>query len=116
MSELVVEPSDWLAKKTLIELKLPQEGVLVLAIRRAEGAYIGAPKGDMEIGAGDTLILYGPVERIDELDQRRRGRKGEVARQKAVEEHAEEMEELELIDDEIEQQRKTRQEEEETAS
>lgn len=106
VSELLVEPSDWLADKSLIELRLPQEGVLVLGIRRSSGAFLGTPRGDMEVRGGDTLILYGRVERIEELDQRRRGRKGDVARQKAIEEHEEELEEQELVDDQIEEELK----------
>ena len=106
VSELLVEPNDWLAQKTLMELKLPQEGVLVLGIKRVEGNFLGTPTGDMDIRAGDTLILYGPVERIEELDQRRRGRKGDVAHREAIEEHEEDLEEQEKIDDQIEDQRK----------
>ena len=52
----------------MIELKLPREGVLVLGIRRAAGAFLGAPTAEMEVHAGDTLILYGPVDRIEDLE------------------------------------------------
>jgi hypothetical protein len=109
VSELLVEPNDWLAEKTLIDVKLPREGVLVLGIHRAEGTFLATPTGDMEIHAGDTLILYGPVERIEELDQRRHGRKGDNAHLEAVEEHQEDLEEQEQIDDQLEQQRETAQ-------
>ena len=98
VSELLVEPNDWLAEKTLIELKLPQEGVLILGIHREEGAFLGTPTGDTDIHAGDTLILYAPVDRIEELDQRRRGKKGDEAHQEAVEEHEEDLEEQEQIE------------------
>jgi hypothetical protein len=98
VSELLVEPNDWLAQKTLMELKLPQEGVLVLGIKRTAGVFLGTPTADTDVHAGDTLILYGPVERIEELDQRRRGRKGDVAHREAVEEHEEDLEEQEKID------------------
>ena len=103
VSELLVEPNDWLATKTLIELRLPQEGVLVLGIHRAEGTYLGTPTAEMEIRAGDTLIIYGPVERIEELDRRRRGKKGDEAHKEAVEEHEEDLEEQEQLDEHIEQ-------------
>lgn len=102
VSELLIEPNDWLATKTLLELRLPQEGVLVLGVHRAEGAFLGTPTGDTEVRAGDTLILYGPVERIEELDQRRRGKKGDVAHNAAVEEHEEELEEQEQLDEQVE--------------
>lgn len=95
VSELLVEKLDWLAEKTLIELKLPTEGVLVLGIQRADGDYLGAPRADTQINAGDTLVLYGPIHRVEELDQRRRGRQGDAAHQEAVTEHEEILEEQE---------------------
>jgi hypothetical protein len=89
VTELSVSPNDWLAKKTLIELKLPAEGVLVLGIRRREGDYLGAPHATTEIRAFDTVVLYGPIGRIKELDERRAGRRGEKAHQSAKSEHHE---------------------------
>ena len=112
ISELLVEPTDWLAEKTLLELKLPNEGVLVLAVRRSEGAFLGTPTGDMEVHAGDTLVLYGPIDRIEELDRRRQGKKGEKAHQEAVEEHEENLEEQEELDEQIEEKRKAMETEE----
>ncbi|TWT85990.1 potassium/proton antiporter [Posidoniimonas polymericola] len=102
VSELLVEPRDWIADKTLIELRLPTEGVLVLGLQRPGKPYVGAPTGDTTIEAGDTLILYGRVERIEELDERRHGRRGDAAHKEAVEEHEQEKEEQEehLEDDE----------------
>ena len=79
VSELVVEKHDWLANKTLIDLRLPHEGVLILGIQRPGEAYRGAPTGDTEILPDDTLIVYGPVDRIGEIDQRRRGFQGDQA-------------------------------------
>lgn len=93
VSELAVEPQDWLAEKTLRDLKLPTEGVLVLGIRREDGAYLGTPTADMVIHPGDTLVIYGPIDRIGELDQRRKGRSGEIAHQEAMHELEEVIEE-----------------------
>ncbi|QDT08990.1 TrkA C-terminal domain-containing protein [Planctomycetes bacterium K23_9] len=89
VTELSVSPNDWLAKKTLIELRLPAEGVLVLGIRRREGDYLGAPHATTEIRAFDTVVLYGPIGRIKELDERRSGRRGDKAHQSAKAEHHE---------------------------
>lgn len=101
VSELLVKNRDWLADKTLSELKLPNEGVLVLGIRRGEdGKYVGAPKGDTTVHAGDTLTLYGPIDRIEELDRRRQGRQGDDAHQQAVEVLADELNELASATDE----------------
>lgn len=84
VTEMQVEPEDWLAGKTLIEAALPAEGVLILGIQRSGGDYIGAPRGGDEIRAGDTLILYAPTHRLEELDQRTQGYGGERAHSEAV--------------------------------
>lgn len=92
VSELMVEAHDWLAGKSLDELRLPREGVLVLGIQRTAGPYLGAPTADTVIRPGDNLILYGSIERIQELDTRRRGRSGDKAHAKAIAAHSERLE------------------------
>lgn len=52
--ELAVEPDDWMADRALAELKLRDEGVVVLGINRANGAYVGAPTGESACGPGTT--------------------------------------------------------------
>lgn len=83
--ELAVAPEDWLAGRELGELRLNDEGVMVLGIQRADGSgYDGTPQGNTTIHAGDTLILYGHADRIAELDERRAGTPGEQAHHQAV--------------------------------
>ncbi len=82
--ERVVEPGDWLAGRTLADLKLREEGVLVLGIRRRDGTYVGAPRGWTEIRPGDTLIIYGRAALLDELCRRRAGPEGDQAHLRAV--------------------------------
>lgn len=84
ITEMLVEADDWLANRTLIDLNLPAEGVLVLGVQRGGGGYLGAPKGTTEILPGDTLILYGLIERLDELDARKADRAGAAAHRAAV--------------------------------
>ncbi len=105
VSELAVETNDWIAEKSLMELRLPTEGVLVLGIRRNSGIYFGNPTAEMVIHAGDLLTLYGPNDRIAELDQRGRGRVGDDAHDKAVKAHEVELVEQENLDAEIERDR-----------
>ncbi len=102
VSELYVEPRDWLTNRTLIDLKLPHEGVLILGIRRAGGAFLGTPTGDMKVLAGDTLILYGPVDRIRDLDCRSRGSEGDLAHAEAIAEQREELTEQVQLNSQIE--------------
>ena len=105
VSELAVGPKDWLAEKSLVDLRLPNEGVLVLGIRRSQGAFLGTPTADMVIHAGDTLILYGTVDRIEELDRRRSGPRGDEAHKEAVDVHSEDLEGQVELDGQIEQSR-----------
>lgn len=83
VSELLVRPSDWMADKTLAELRTNDEGILVLGIQR-DRTYLGAPTGALRILAGDNVLVYGPQERIVELDERPAGPVGDAARQDAV--------------------------------
>lgn len=61
---------------------------LVAGVRRPDDTWLGAPKGDTSVDAGDTLLLYGRVEAIAALDERRRGERGDRAHEEAVAEHA----------------------------
>ncbi len=86
VSELKVEPSAWVAGRNLAELRLGDEGVQVLAVCRTGGDFIGAPTGRTYIRRGDTIILYGKVQQLAELDVRESGESGEIAHQQRVEE------------------------------
>lgn len=86
VSELLVEELDWIAGRTLAELTLRDEGVVVLGVHRASGTYLGAPDGDTVVRAGDVLTLYGREERVAELDRRARDAAGDAAHATAVRE------------------------------
>jgi hypothetical protein len=84
VAELVVEPHDWIAGRTLGELTLRDEGVVVLGIRRPRGPYVGTPDGHATVHAGDVLTLYGREERVVELDRRAHDAEGDRAHANAV--------------------------------
>jgi len=73
VAELQVEPEDWIADHELKDLRLRDEGIMILGITRKSGKYIGAPMGDTRIQAYDTLILYGRVSALTNLDERKQG-------------------------------------------
>jgi hypothetical protein len=75
--EILVEPGDWLVDRTLRDLALQEEGVLVLGVRRPDGSYHGAPSGRTLLRAADTLVVYGRASRLAELDRRREGPEAE---------------------------------------
>ncbi len=82
-----VKQNSWVAGKTLAQAQLQQEGVLVLGIYRADGSYLGAPKGRTVINAEDTLIAYGKSEVLQEIEDRIVGNLGDVEHRDAVSEH-----------------------------
>ena len=98
VSELHVHQDDWLDGKTLAESQLASEGVLVLGIERADGHYIGAPRGVSRIQADDTLILYSSQDQMLNLIDRRADFLGNLQHVMAVTKH------LNVIDEEQEVQ------------
>ena len=84
VKEMLAVPDGWLTGRTLAELRLRDEGVLVLGVVRSDGSYLGVPTGDTQIDEGDSLILYGRDARFAELTARPRGHEGDVAHRRAV--------------------------------
>lgn len=75
--ELVVEDGDWFCGRSLRELALPDEGVVVLGIEREDGRWVGAPKSTARLHAGDLVTLYGRGPTIDRIDARDRSAESE---------------------------------------
>lgn len=84
VKEMLAVPDGWITARTLGELRLRDEGVLVLGIVRADGSYLGVPTRETRIDAGDTAILYGRDGAFAELTTRRRGEAGDEAHARAV--------------------------------
>ncbi len=82
--ELLVCQGDWIANKLLAESRLTSEGVLVLGIHRRGGVYVGSPDGQTMIMSEDVLTVYGPIDRLEELDIRKTGFDGDRAHRIAV--------------------------------
>lgn len=82
--ELLVKPGDWIDGLRLMDARPRNEGVMVLAVKNAEGAFIGTPSGETVVAAGDTLVLYGRTAALSSLDQRRKGWEGDKSHREAV--------------------------------
>lgn len=99
LAELAVADGDWIAGRSLGEVKLRDEGILVLGIHKPDGAYLGTPDGATEVQAHDTLLVYARQSALESLDERQRGVRGDRDHRQAVREQAEvevqEREELE---------------------
>jgi hypothetical protein len=107
--EVHVREGDWVAGKNLRACYLPEEGITVLGIIRNDGTYIGGPKGDTEVYEDDTLILYGQVEKLQELDKRRADFAGDVAHQRAVQQQQKQRQDEERKDLEHKRRRRAEQ-------
>jgi len=70
IGEIRIERDDRINGKTLAEAGLSDSGVLVLGIGSADGAFEGAPRASHRIVAGETLIVYGQPEAVEELSCR----------------------------------------------
>lgn len=84
VTELQVMPGDWLAGRSLTDLELPEEGVIVLALRQAGGGFVGAPRGRTVVHPGDTLYLYGRASVLSDLDRRPATPSGDEAHHAAM--------------------------------
>lgn len=83
VSEMSLAEGSWLTGQTLADLRLSDEGVLVLGVQR-DDEYFGAPKGHTVCRPGDVLVLYGHAHRLADLDQRPSGSIGRRLHQQAV--------------------------------
>ena len=68
-----IERDSWLADRALADLALRSEGVTVLGVEHPDGTYQGAPDGSPALRQGETLILDGRSDRLQELSNRREG-------------------------------------------
>ncbi len=90
---MATEAGDWIVGRPLGELRLRDEGILVLGVVRPNGTYVGAPGKETCIEAGDTVILYGRDEAFADLAVRPQGAEGEQAHHEAVTEQRQAVEE-----------------------
>ncbi len=84
VKDIPVETGSWLADRTLGELRLRDEGVVVLGIGRPDGSYIGAPSGETYLRPGDTVMVYGRDSAVLGLMHRDAGREGDRRHEEAV--------------------------------
>lgn len=98
VTEIQAGEGCWLVGNNLSQLRLADEGIQVLGIRRADGEYIGTPTGTTYIRNGDTLLTYGRAAQLSELETRRAGPEGDRAHEFRVQEQQLAIEEQQLMD------------------
>jgi hypothetical protein len=74
---LPVHENSWMAGKSLREMALADEGILILSVTRENGFVIGTPASRTVLQAGDRLLFYGIENSADRLRERDCGSVGD---------------------------------------
>jgi len=82
--EKQVDKGDWVAAHSLKELKLSEEGVLVLGVQMPDGSFIGAPRGSTFLPVGGRIIAYGQEQALQRIMDREVGPEGDIEHKEAV--------------------------------
>lgn len=85
VGHIIAEPNTWITGKTLRDLALISEGVLVLNIERKDGRVLGTPGPQTCVRSGDHLLLYGHERGIADLVERPPGAAGDEFHELAIE-------------------------------
>ena len=91
IANITVQEGEWLADKTLTELRLNREGILVLGIRR-KNKYFGAPPPDSKVLPDDVITCYGNDRTLRKLRKRKRGVEGDREHQDSIDDFNERQE------------------------
>lgn len=92
VTEFMVDEGHWTVGKTLGELRISDEGLQLLAIHRKDGTFVPTPTGRTHIREGDCLAVYGLMDEIRGLANRKAGPEGDEAYRKGCAAHAERIE------------------------
>lgn len=84
VAELEPKEGHWLTRRRLDELRLRDEGVMVLGIYRPDGTYLGVPVSSTLVEPGDRVVVYGHDAHLPKLVKRQSGPEGDAAHEAAV--------------------------------
>ncbi len=85
VTTFTVPETSWFTDRMIRDLQLTDEGVLILAVRRTDGYFIGTPKSTTVIYRGDQVIMYGREPLLRTIVDRPAGEAGDQAHREAVE-------------------------------
>ncbi len=74
---LTLEGHSWMAERTLTEMALAEEGLLIMNIERANGVLIGTPSSNTRLHEGDRVMVYGRASDLARLRHREAGTVGD---------------------------------------
>lgn len=88
VAHVPVKEDGWLAGRTLADLDLISEGIVILNMTRRKGTVLGTPTRDTVVQPGDELLCYGRADDLESLVGRERGPAGDEIHQTAIARHA----------------------------
>ena len=77
ISQIGIDKNHWLCDKSLKEVRLNDEGIIILGINRIDGTYLGAPGAGTHIRENDSLTIYGRGETMNRLEKRTKTKRGD---------------------------------------
>jgi hypothetical protein len=84
IARIRVHDGDWIARKTLGDARLAEEGLLVLGIECPGGHFVGVPPTDVQVRDNDEILVYGLADPVSELHLRTVAAYGDRAHHQAV--------------------------------
>jgi hypothetical protein len=84
VAEIEAREGDWLTGRELGQLRLREEGIIVLGLYRRSEEYLGVPIGTTRIESGDRIVVYGEDDAVPALAERPAGPAGDTAHEEAV--------------------------------
>ena len=72
IEELVLGEQSPLGGATVRDVAAPYEGVMIMAVRSADGSLLVPPRADTQLNVGDLLIIVGPMDALSDLAKRAR--------------------------------------------
>ena len=97
IANLPIEKNSWTVNRTLHQLELPREGILVLSITRENGVVLGTPAPTSRLHLGDRILCYGLDEDLARLRSRDYGPEGDE-----LHEFAKKSQRLRLVEERVE--------------
>ncbi len=82
-----IQEDSWIENESLETLRITDEGILIVGIKRFDGYYVGTPHRETILYCNDEVLLYGKEANIRSLISRTKGKEGDLEHLKAIEQH-----------------------------
>lgn len=84
ISQIGIDEKHWLCDKKLIDVRLNDEGIIILGITRKDGTYLGTPHAETVISKYDSLTIYGRGKTMSKLEKRTNTKTGDKEHDRMV--------------------------------